>query len=226
DRRACTAGDTCGFETRTATCDASTGEWKYGSWKASACAAKPTKTSQTCSSCGGQQSITYTCNKDSGAWESALGDCDKPEDECEQTCTGEEKRTDVGGPYEYKNPPTRADTCDGDKKTMFSCGNKPTVCYDVYSTVIGSMTIGGAVTCGGTQKNCAVGYQNACIDGAWRCIVRCPDGGCADGTLNPAEGGETTSGGGFRLVYFVDKVVCCDADQVKLGDLGKLEVVK
>ncbi|MGN0016856.1 MAG: hypothetical protein ACI37O_05935, partial [Candidatus Avelusimicrobium sp.] len=84
DRQVCTTENTCGFETRTATCDASTGEWKYGAWNQDGCLAVPQIIGQPCSSCGGVQLFEYICRTDSGSWEKIVGECDKPEEECEE----------------------------------------------------------------------------------------------------------------------------------------------
>lgn len=84
-RQACTAGNTCGFETRTAVCNTATGEWMYGAWNKSACEARPA-TSQDCPSGTGTQTRSVVCKN--GSWEiggwtgtcTSSGECD-PDDE-------------------------------------------------------------------------------------------------------------------------------------------------
>ncbi|MGN0016633.1 MAG: hypothetical protein ACI37O_04770, partial [Candidatus Avelusimicrobium sp.] len=97
DRRACTAGDTCGFETRTATCDASTGEWKYGTWNTSACAAKPETTKECDTGYTGTQTRSVTCTN--GAW--VMGDW---QGECaSSSCDRETMCWDEGMTFECEN---------------------------------------------------------------------------------------------------------------------------
>lgn len=65
----CTGGSTCGFETRTATCDTSTGNWIYGAWNKSACVSRP-DTSRDCPSGTGTQTRSVVCKN--GSWD--IGD--------------------------------------------------------------------------------------------------------------------------------------------------------
>ena len=198
DRQACTAGNTCGFETRTATCDASTGEWEYGAWNKSGCTSQPTQTSKSCSSCGGMQSITYTCNKDSGSWDSTFGDCDKPEEECDDCVDGREIVNDYYGD----------DTCDGDKINQYVVDRmvlSKFECYDVYS--VGEDTEwSGSYTCGDALIVCEPPLVRRCIKGKWKCqnpeYDDCPGGICNE---QPGEPGHITSVG--RQV--VAKVTIC-----------------
>ena len=198
DRRACTAGDTCGFETRTATCDASTGEWKYGSWNKSGCTSQPTQTSKRCSSCDGMQSITYTCNKDSGSWESTFGDCDKPEEECDDCVDGREEV------YGYNG----ADTCNGDSENKYRPMMVASIgkfeCYDVY--MVGGSSSGGGSSCGDALPPCDAGLVRRCINGEWTCQDPMYDNCRHGGPCNEA-GGEQGPTGLAREV--VEKVTVC-----------------
>lgn len=68
-RQPCTAGDTCGFETRTAVCNTSTGTWIYGPWNKSACVTQPA-TSRDCPTGTGTQTRSVVCKN--GSWD--IGD--------------------------------------------------------------------------------------------------------------------------------------------------------
>ena len=198
DRQACTAGNTCGFETRTATCDASTGEWEYGAWNKSGCTSQPTQTSKSCSSCGGMQSITYTCNKDSGSWDSTFGDCDKPEEECDDCVDGREVV------YGYNGP----DTCNGDDQNKYNtallASIKKIECYDVY-TVGGSSSSSGGSFCGDALPTCDAGLVRRCINGKWKCQNPIYDD-CPGGLCNELDQ-ELGQIGAARVV--VEKVTVC-----------------
>ena len=204
DRQACTAGNTCGFETRTATCDVTTGEWKYGSWNKSGCTSQPTQTSKSCSSCGGMQSITYTCNKDSGSWDSTFGDCDKPEEECDDCVDGREVVSGYSG----------ADTCDGDDQNkympMLAVSIGKFECYDVYTQSAGTSTgsSGGCKDDPYHPLSCPIGQEKRCISGSYRCITPCPSGGCAGGTTNPI-GDDFQLDTGSLMLKVVEKVTVC-----------------
>ncbi len=148
ERQACTAGNTCGFETRTATCDVTTGEWKYGAWNTSACAAKPETTKECDAGYTGTQTRSVTCTNGSwvmGDWqgECTAASCDpdgSKQNECWEGMTFDcengligETRWDANtceckdycpvcswGYGECSDDQWGKDTCDGDSLKLFN----------------------------------------------------------------------------------------------------------
>ena len=77
----------CGTQTRTVTCDTSTGQWVTGEWSGSCeCVCSGTKPEETkmCNDCG-TQTRTVTCDTSTGEW--VPGDwsqCSKTQEECDE----------------------------------------------------------------------------------------------------------------------------------------------
>ena len=82
-----TCSNGCGTQTRTVSCNTSTGQWETGAWSGSCeceCSGvKPTET-QVCNDCG-TQTRTVECDTSTGDWvASAWSSCSKTQQECDE----------------------------------------------------------------------------------------------------------------------------------------------
>ena len=89
-----TCSNGCGTQTRTVSCNTSTGQWETGAWSGSCeceCSGvKPTET-QVCNDCG-TQTRTVECDTSTGDWvASAWSTCSKTQQECDEENKEEEE---------------------------------------------------------------------------------------------------------------------------------------
>ena len=180
-------------------------------------------TEQSCSSCGGKQTRTMTCND--GTWvPGAWGSCSKPESECE-TCE-DTKTIGNGFRIHYANgkpimmfPEGLSDTCDDNFEAEFSCSGQDLEefsCVDVYRIRESGGSSGSGGSCSTPPHfSCPLGQTSMCVNGTMVCVTSCPSGGCYGGTTNPMPDPGQATFDEYYVYYAVAEVKCCAVEDIE-----------
>ena len=175
-------------------------------------------TEQSCSSCGGKQTRTMTCND--GTWvPGAWGSCSKPESECTDPCDCSDiyNVTNIVSSLAWDSS-VGTDTCDGNYKQAFSCNggqyNAAHHCVDIFK--VPAHAGGSSSGCSESPHfSCGTTLTPICIEGRMRCI---------DPTHGSSVPGDYVDPYTHELqapedLYVVQEVTCCQ-DYAGTDELG------